>query len=306
LKFGERTLATASSADFTDDDFFPDLDNLLLNYMGDNLKELLKNMGKAKHSLWTNRNSRDYFKSQMPLVGHITATEVKYSDNNGFHPHYHILLILDKPYKAEDLEIIESDLYEFWSEKCVKQGLGKPSRKHGVDLKMGSNAEDMLADYIAKWGLAEEMTQSHMKVGKKNMSSLTMWEVLDLSQMEASTRDKYSYIFRTYAHAFKGRRQLFWSKGLKKLLSIVETTDEELANKEEQEDAPMISAVVFTNFEWSIIKKLRLQAKVLNLIESDFMHFGIDSSFESVRYLLDDLKTKWGFSGVEGMESPCS
>ena len=276
------------------------------HYMGDNLKELLKNMGKAKHSLWTNRNSRDYFKSQMPLVGHITATEVKYSDNNGFHPHYHILLILDKPYKAEDLEIIESDLYELWSEKCVKQGLGKPSRKHGVDLKMGSNAEDMLADYIAKWGLAEEMTQSHMKVGKKNMSSLTMWEVLDLSQMEASTRDKYSYIFKTYAKAFKGRRQLFWSKGLKKLLSIVETTDEELANKEESEDALIISTVVFTDVQWSIIKKIRLRAKVLNLIESDFRQFGIDSNFESVRYLLDDLKTQWGFSGVEGMESPCS
>lgn len=276
------------------------------HYMGDNLKELFKKMGKAKHSLWTNRNSRDYFKSQMPLIGHITATEVKYSDNNGFHPHYHILLILDKQYQAEDLEIIESDLYEFWAEKCVKQGLGKPSRKHGVDLKMGSNAEDMLADYIAKWGLAEEMTQSHMKVGKKNMSSLTMWEVLDLSQMEASTRDKYSYIFKTYAKAFKGRRQLFWSKGLKKLLSIVETTDEELANKEESEDALIISAVVFTDFEWSIIKKLRLQAKVLNLVESDFRQFGIDSTFESVRYLLDDLKTQWGFSRGQGERFPCS
>jgi len=91
-----------------------------------------------------------------------------------------------------------------------------------------------------------------------------MWEVLDLSQMEASTRDKYSYIFKTYAHAFKGRRQLFWSKGLKKLLSIVETTDEELANKEELEDELIINAVVFTDFEWSIIRKLRLQAKVWN------------------------------------------
>ena len=148
------------------------------------------------------------------------------------------------------------------------------------------------------------MTQAHMKVGKKNKQSLTMWEVLDLSQMEASTRDKYSYIFKTYAHAFKGRRQLFWSKGLKKLLSIVETTDEELANKEESEDAPIISAVVFTNFEWSIIKKLRLQAKVLNLIESDFRQFGIDSNFESVRYLLDDLKTQWGFQGSQGNISP--
>ena len=37
LTFGERTLATASSHDFTDDDFFPDLGNLFLNDMGDNL-----------------------------------------------------------------------------------------------------------------------------------------------------------------------------------------------------------------------------------------------------------------------------
>ena len=37
MKFGERTLATAGSDDFTDDDFFPDLGNLFLNDMGDNL-----------------------------------------------------------------------------------------------------------------------------------------------------------------------------------------------------------------------------------------------------------------------------
>ena len=37
LKFGERTLATAGSGDFTVDDFFPDLGNLFLNDMGDNL-----------------------------------------------------------------------------------------------------------------------------------------------------------------------------------------------------------------------------------------------------------------------------
>ena len=37
LKFWEHTLATAGSHDFTDDDFFPDLGNLFLNDMGDNL-----------------------------------------------------------------------------------------------------------------------------------------------------------------------------------------------------------------------------------------------------------------------------
>ena len=186
------------------------------HYLGDDLKTLLKKMSKAKHSLWTNRNSREYFADQFPMVGHITATEVKYSDNNGFHPHFHILCILDKQYAAEDLQIIESELYELWAEKCVKSGLGKPNRRNGLDLKMGSNNEDVLADYISKWGMAEEMTQAHLKVGKKNMQSLTMWEVLELAQIEASTKDKYSYIFKTYASAFKGRRQLFWSKGLKK------------------------------------------------------------------------------------------
>ena len=37
LTFGEHTLATAGSHDFTDDDFFPNLDNLFLNDMGNNL-----------------------------------------------------------------------------------------------------------------------------------------------------------------------------------------------------------------------------------------------------------------------------
>ena len=37
LKFGERTLATAGSHDFINNDFFPDLGNLFLNNMGDNL-----------------------------------------------------------------------------------------------------------------------------------------------------------------------------------------------------------------------------------------------------------------------------
>ena len=37
LKFGVRTLAPAGSHAFTDDGFFPDLGNLFLNDMGDNL-----------------------------------------------------------------------------------------------------------------------------------------------------------------------------------------------------------------------------------------------------------------------------
>ncbi|MBF9263171.1 replication protein, partial [Acinetobacter baumannii] len=80
---------------------------------------------------------------------------------------------------------IENELYEFWPEKCVNAGLCKPNRRNGIDFKMGSNNADTLADYIAKWGIAEEMTLAHLMIGKNNLQSLTMWEVLELAQMEA-------------------------------------------------------------------------------------------------------------------------
>ena len=275
------------------------------HYLGDDLKTLLKKMSKAKHSLWTNRNSREYFADQFPMVGHITATEVKYSDNNGFHPHFHILCILDKQYAAEDLQIIESELYELWAEKCVKSGLGKPNRRNGLDLKMGSNNEDVLADYISKWGMAEEMTQAHLKVGKKNMQSLTMWEVLELAQIEASTKDKYSYIFKTYASAFKGRRQLFWSKGLKELLKIEVKDDEEIANAEE-ENTEIYDAMFLSPQDWWTICYHKIRAEFLELVESDFRENGIQTDLKSVREFLIGLKNPKDFSGVKGMESHCS
>lgn len=271
------------------------------HYLGDDLKTLLKKMSKAKHSLWTNRNSREYFADQFSMLGHITATEVKYSDNNGFHPHFHILCFLDKQYAAEDLQIIESELYEFWAEKCVKSGLGKPNRRNGIDLKMGSNNEDMLADYISKWGMAEEMTQAHLKVGKKNMQSLTMWEVLELAQMEASTKDKYSYIFKTYASAFKGRRQLFWSKGLKELLKIEVKDDEEIANVEE-ENTEIYDAMFLSPQDWWTICYHKIRAEFLELVESDFRENGIQTDLKSVREFLIGLKNPRDFSGVKGVK----
>lgn len=273
------------------------------HYLGDNLGQLLKKMSKAKHKLWTNRNSRDYLADQFPMVGHITATEVKYSDSNGFHPHYHILCFLDKQYTKEDLEIIEKELYEYWAEKCVKAGLGKPSLRNGIDLKMGSNSDDTLADYISKWGMAEEMTQAHMKIGKNNLQSLTMWEVLELAQMEASTKDKYSYIFKTYADAFKGRRQLFWSKGLKQLLKIEIKDDEEIANTED-DSSEVLHALFLSPQDWWAICFHKVRSEFLEHIESDFARNGIQTDLKTAKDFLIGLKNPSDFLRGRGEKSP--
>lgn len=281
------------------------------HYLGDDLRALLKKMSLAKHALWSNRNSKTYMDEQFPLVGHITATEVKYSDNNGFHPHYHILCFTEKKFKEEDIELIKKELYELWAEKCVKKGLGRPSEKHGIDLKIGSN-EDVLADYISKWGLASEMTQAHQKIGKKNKDSLTMWEVLELSMMEESTKDKYGRVFKAYSNAFKGRSQLHWSKGLKSLL-IKELTEEEKQEKQEKEaeeyaqfleDNPLVLSV--HSKDWWGVCYHRKRAQVLDVVEYDMWLNGLNSSLDLVRNFIFSLKTQQGFSRGQGERFPCS
>ena len=275
------------------------------HYLGDDLKDLLSKMKKAKNYLFTNRNSREWFADQFPLVGEITATEVKYSDRNGFHPHLHILLFLNREYQKEDIERIEGEIYEFWAEKCVKRGLGKPSRKHGVDLKMEKTGEQTYASYIAKWGLASELTQSHMKIGKKNMSSLTMWEVLDLAQMEVSTSDKYSRIFRTYAKAFKGARQIRPSNGLLELLGLKNLEeDEDLANQQEEESSQVYDALALSSQDWWTICYHKKRVEFLELVESDFEKNGIQTDLKSAKDFLFGLKNASRFSRGRGEKSP--
>lgn len=277
------------------------------HYLGDDLKDLLAKMKKAKNYLFTNRNSREWFADQFPIVGEITATEVKYSDRNGFHPHLHILLFLDREYQKEDIQRIEGEIYEFWAEKCVKRGLGKPSRKHGVDLKMEKTGEKTFASYIAKWGLASELTQSHMKIGKRNTQSLTMWEVLELAQMESSTSDKYSYIFRTYAKAFKGARQIRASNGLLELLGLKNIEeDESLANQKEEETSQVYDALMLSDQDWWTLCHHKKRVEFLEFVEADFLQDGLQSQLQNAKNFLLELKTAKRFSRGRGEFIPRS
>jgi transcriptional accessory protein Tex/SPT6 len=177
----------------------------------------------------------------------------------------------------------------------VKQGLGKPSKEHGLHIKIGSN-EDMLADYVSKWGLASEMTQAHQKIGKKNKESLTMWEVLELSTFEASTNDKYGRVFKKYAQAFKGRAQLFWSKGLKDLLikALTKEEEEEKAKNEAEEyaqfldDNPLVLSIHEKDW-WSVCYH-RKRAELLDLIELDYQQNGPDSDLKMTKDFISGLR----------------
>jgi hypothetical protein len=195
----------------------------------DNLVDLLAKQKKALNSFKNDRHVKAIFKA-MGIIGDIKALEVTHGrlspQNNGWHPHYHILQFggLGADYVPLDwLQIvdIEDVLYQRWAAACVRAGLGEPSRAHGLKLDDGSKA----AKYVSKWGLEDEMTKGHTK---KALHGETPFDFL--RSYLADPNDKQAgALFREFAEAFKGKRQLVWSRGLKKRYAIGELSDEELS-----------------------------------------------------------------------------
>ena len=220
--------------------------------LGDDLKPMLN---KLKKSWKRMREHRDGQKVQaaVGLQGHVRAFEVT-DGQNGFHPHFHALLFLDTDLTPEQVNALYSPL---WRRHCVAVGLPEPSEAHGCRVDGGEKA----AQYVGKWGLSEEMTKSHLKKAKKGDS---MW---DLLRKWADNRDARAIArFRLFYEAFKGERQLVWSKKVRQLLQLgEELTDEALAH-EQTESASVLAQL--EDEQWFMLRKLGLDLDLLDLAET--------------------------------------
>lgn len=224
------------------------------HYNGDNLDQLLAGQKKALLYLWGDRKPKEMFAS-LGKVGHITATEVTHGVN-GWHPHYHILLFFKG---AINHKALHTFIALQWQHCCKKAGLKVPSLEHGCDLREGKYADK----YVSKWGLEDEMTKGHTKKGRQD--SATPWDLLRLSEEGC---ERSGRLFKQFAASFKGKRQLSWSKGLKALLLVEETTDEALATETENDSVEVRQlALEF----WRLIKRFNVRADFLKAVEMDML-----------------------------------
>ena len=232
----------------------------------DDLRELLAMQSKALNSFWNDRQVKTVFKA-MGVVGQIRALEVthgrKSAHNNGWHPHYHVLLFCGS---GVDLSHQEGPpvldwiitLYTRWAACCVKAGLGKPSLKHGLKLDDGSRA----AQYVSKWGLEDEMTKGHTK---KALHGETPFDFLR-AVLENPEDKQAAALFRHFAEVFKGKRQLHWSRGLKARFAIGEKNDEELAQEKEDDFAVLLGTI--TMEQWRDVLAVEGRGLVLSIAAS--------------------------------------
>ena len=228
------------------------------HYSDTDIKQLKKDLKKAYSKFFKGvRASKDMFE-RWQIKHYISCFEITHG-TNGFHPHYHVLLFI--PYSVGITSHIgmEEDMYRVWVDCCEKAGLDKPSRKHGLNLRNGDYANN----YVAKWGLEHEMTKGHIKKGKEN--NRTPFDIL--RSYTDSENEADSNLFKLYYFAFKGTRQLNWSKGLKKLVSKAEEkTDQEIVD-----DTDNVAELLFKlDIEmWHAVRKQKKQGELLVAVVED-------------------------------------
>lgn len=206
------------------------------------------------------------FKFQFGIVGSIRALEITFGAN-GWHPHVHELIFTEREVSKENQQQMYNYIWSHWSNTVKKEGQWA-GVEHGINL---TTADNDIAEYIGKWGhdpltpgwgVARELTKQVSKVGSGKKGETPMQ--LLYCYFEGDKRK--GNLWREYALTMKGSNQLVWSKGLRQLALVPQSTsDEEIA---ETEPANSILVAQLTRKQWRAILVSRMRGEVLSKAES--------------------------------------
>lgn len=223
----------------------------------DSLVELLRDMNLAYRAT---RGGRAWqrFEKQFRIVGSVTAHEITYGQESGFHPHKHLLIFSEGSITTLEQAQIWLILTARWQAKLAASGRSA-SDLVGVKVQEGYGN---VSEYVAKWGLVEEVTKSNAKAGRINGKSLhySPFQLLDL------VRDGSPWagpVFVDYVSCTKGLSRLRWSPGLRDLFDLgEELSDLEIAEKQD-EKAVLLLTLLWP--VWSQVLKSHARAMLLEV-----------------------------------------
>jgi len=225
----------------------------------DALLTILKQSKEARRRLKSGRRFNN-LKSAYGWIGSVTSTEVTYGDN-GWHVHYHEIALLKKSDDPTLLPNLQTTIKALWLSVLAAAGLSA-DWQHSVNFAL---AETDVLEYVAKWGhepldatwtITHEAVKGISKVAKTAKKGRTPFQLLaDCFAGDRASGD----LFKAFARAFKGTKQLQWSRGLRKLLQMgVEKSDEELAKVELSQADTFLDSL--SREQWHIIQRREQRA----------------------------------------------
>jgi len=255
----------------------------------DRLPDLMQRYPKTLRRLKSGRAYQQW-QRDFGIVGEIRALEVTHGDN-GWHPHTHSLLFTNKPLRTIERQHCEARLYLLWRAACEKEGLGDPTFENGIHLRPAKDA----ADYVAKWGFAQELTRAHIKPAKGK--GRTPWQLLAAF---AAGDKRAAWLFREFAQCFKGRRQLYYSPGLRQRLGLnEELTEQELLELPEEEPKELVCSI--QPDQWRLVVRYKAHAAVLAAAEQGAA--AVNALLERLRQrVLRDVGTDGTFARLRWYE----
>lgn len=208
----------------------------------------------------------DKFKKRVCFRGLIRALECTHGEN-GWHPHTHELWFVAKDVQGPEMQV---EVLKKWMSACARAGLLDLSdvrqvaafTAHAVDVKDNCNASDYLAkqDDSKHWGVDRELSSASTKDGrKKGMHPFGLLALASAGDVRAAR------LYLAYILAFKGKRLLFWSPGLKAQVGVDDLTDETLA-EQQRDKADLLGRL--TDDDWRTVREAGKRSQILDAAEN--------------------------------------
>lgn len=225
----------------------------------DALADLLQRQARAFPLLRQTARWRK-LKVSMGYRGLIRSLEVTHGQN-GWHPHTHELWFVDPSVTVT----IKATIAELWLRACTTAGLVTADTdtaaflRHSVDVRLDATAGQYLAkqDDSRSWGMSHEIAKASSKAGRAKGVHPHHF----LVRNGPGDADR----FVEYVQGMKGRRQLFWSHGLKDLAQVDEASDEEVA-AEQREPADVLGRL--SPEAWKAVRGVDARAELLDAAET--------------------------------------
>lgn len=200
-------------------------------------------------------------KRRLGIAGHIIALEFTWGDENGWHPHYHVLLVHNEELDAGAIAMLHTHVHSRLAASCHAFGLRQPDQLHAVRVDPNVSGTSAGA-YIAKggdWTPAEEMTRGDLKTSRTG--SWTPFQILADYYQTGDTRDRDLWL--EYARVSRGLAAVRWSHGLRSVMlgpaAQRERTDAEMA----VEDVGGELLALIPSVAWSRLRAAGLDLAVL-------------------------------------------